>query len=207
MHYLKAQIISIHKNYVIAENNNIGYKIYLAEANSLKEGDNYLIYLFKEFKLDNKNQIISHLYGFLTEKEYELFNNLMTIKGIGCKTAQTILTNDWNMICILAEQEERLKLAELRGFNLKTANLFIYALKNTKFLKNSFIRNFESLCIKENNSSYMEDEIISSLIKIGYTFEDIKRALVIIKENNSQLNDFNSIINECLKAISQFKYH
>ncbi|ADX98314.1 Holliday junction branch migration protein RuvA [Mycoplasma suis] len=206
MYYLKCQIISVHKNYLIAESNGKGYKINFADTYSIKEQEEHLIYVFREFKLDTKNQITSQLFGFLSEKEFELFNSLLAIKGIGCKTAQAILTNDWNMMYFLAEREERLKLAELRGFNLKIANLFIYSIKNMKSLKNSF--NKHSSSSYSDSKECKEKEVISSLIKIGYKFDDIKRALDIIRESDTELkNDFNSLINECLKTISQIKYH
>ncbi|AFO52382.1 Holliday junction ATP-dependent DNA helicase RuvA [Candidatus Mycoplasma haematolamae str. Purdue] len=205
MYYIKGKIEGVFKNYVLLEANSIGYKIYLSNSISLEEGKEYLLYIFQDIKVEGKNQLVSNLYGFLSSRETELFSLLLTIKGIGCKTALTILTNNWEKILSLANSDEKIKLSELRGFNIRSATLFIQAVKGTKFQKQAK-ENPSLLSANSVKEIWDENEIITSLTEIGYKWDAIKKTLDIVREQKAQFGDLNSIINECLRTISRVSY-
>ncbi|WP_084289601.1 Holliday junction branch migration protein RuvA [Mycoplasma ovis] len=130
MYYLKGQVIEFQKDHIVVESQSIGYQVHFLNSSYLKKGEEYLIYIFQDIRLEPRGQLVTQLFGFLTRQDYEIFRFLLSIKGIGSKTAQKILTNDWNNILSLAEQENRIQLASLRGFTLNTAQSFISTLRN-----------------------------------------------------------------------------
>lgn len=88
--YIKGKFISINKDYVVVENNGIGYKIFTS-GNTMAQMPN----TSDEVKL-NIIQIVRDdfigLYGFLTKEEVEMFNLLLTINGVGAKAALSLLS-------------------------------------------------------------------------------------------------------------------
>lgn len=199
MYYLKGQVIEFQKDHIVVESQSIGYQVHFLNSSYLKKGEEYLIYIFQDIRLEPRGQLVTQLFGFLTRQDYEIFRFLLSIKGIGSKTAQKILTNDWNNILSLAEQENRIQLASLRGFTLNTAQSFISTLRNSKTIKQSWL----SLPISNSDSVWDERQIISSLTEIGYKWRDIRRTIEIVKTRKNEFFDLNSIISECLKTISQ----
>lgn len=139
MYYLRGRIVELQKDYIIVEAQSKGYKVHFLNSSSLKQGEEQLIYIFQESRLEPTGQLTTQLFGFLTRQDYEIFRFLLSIKGIGSKTAQKILTNNWHSILTLAEQEDGIQLASLKGFNLKLANLFIATLRNSKSIKQSLL--------------------------------------------------------------------
>ena len=79
--YIKGKITEIENNYVIIENNGVGYIVYVANPYSYQEGE-YTIYLYHYIREDENS-----LYGFKSKEEKELFLKLISVKGLGCKMA------------------------------------------------------------------------------------------------------------------------
>ena len=64
--YIKGNIVEIEANYIIVDNNNIGYIIYVANPYSYKLNSEYLIYTYTNVKEDELS-----LYGF--KRKYFVF--------------------------------------------------------------------------------------------------------------------------------------
>ncbi|PYC99655.1 hypothetical protein B4U78_015240 [Microbacterium esteraromaticum] len=94
MYYLKGKIIEIQKDHIVVESQSTGYKVHFLNSSCLKQGEEKLIYIFQESRLEQTGQLTTQLFGFLTRQDYEIFRFLLSIKGIGSKTAQKILTNN-----------------------------------------------------------------------------------------------------------------
>ncbi|AFN65007.1 Holliday junction DNA helicase RuvA [Mycoplasma wenyonii str. Massachusetts] len=200
MYYLKGKVVELQRDYIIVESQSIGYKIHFLNTSVLKEGEERLIYIFQESRLDPNGQLNTQLFGFLTKQDYEIFRFLISIKGIGSKTAQKILTNNWQNILALAEQEESIELASLKGLNLKLANSLITTLRSSKNIKQNFLKLPAS---ETTNGIWDEKQIISSLTEIGYKWKEIRKTIELIKPRKDEFVDLNSIISECLKTISR----
>ena len=50
--YIKGKITDIESNYIVIENNNIGYQIYTASPYSFEEDKEYQIYLYQYVRED-----------------------------------------------------------------------------------------------------------------------------------------------------------
>ena len=77
----------IRNDRVVLDVHGVGYEVYLANALSQKMGDELFLYTYQHVRED---AIL--LFGFLKEEDYEVFMRLINVKGIGPKTAQTMLS-------------------------------------------------------------------------------------------------------------------
>ena len=86
--YLKGQVINKTLNYAIMETGGVGYRIYGGEnfLNDLKTGAAAEVYLHHHVRED-----ASDLYGFKTAEELELFESLLSVSGVGPKSALGVL--------------------------------------------------------------------------------------------------------------------
>ena len=84
--YIKGKITYVTSNYIIIDNNGIGYIIFVANPYSYEENKEYLIYTYNYIN-ENENS----LYGFISMDEKELFLKLINVKGLGPKTAMPML--------------------------------------------------------------------------------------------------------------------
>ena len=84
--YIKGLIVDIQKDHIVVDNQGIGYLIYVINPYSFAEGKEAVVYLYQQVKEDG-----IFLYGFPTLEEKELFLKLILVKGIGCKSACTML--------------------------------------------------------------------------------------------------------------------
>lgn len=193
-------------NYLILENNYIGYKIYLNNPDKYENNTFYKIYVFIKINQNNKGNFNYEYYGFKTIYEKYFFELLMSVNGIGPKTAMNIMKNDLNLLKNLIMQNNVNELENLIGFNNKLAiaisNEIGYKLRNSTFFnKDNTNKNFENNtdCTNVNALS----NIISALKALGYKKDDIEFALSNISNNLSECdeNDINELISESIKII------
>lgn len=87
--YIIGVITEVHENYIVLENNKIGYKIFITDffRDNVSAFDEYKVYT--EFV---EREDASILYGFSSQKERDLFNLLTDVTSIGPKYAMNILS-------------------------------------------------------------------------------------------------------------------
>ena len=115
----------IRSDRVVLDVHGVGYEVYLANALSQKMGDELFLYTYQHVRED---AIL--LFGFLKEEDYEVFMRLINVKGIGPKTAQTMLSVCSGKEMIEAiENDDIKKLKSLPGIGAKTAGQTVLDLK------------------------------------------------------------------------------
>mgnify|MGYP002728444387 FL=1 len=115
----------IRSDRVVLDVHGVGYEVYLANALSQKMGDELFLYTYQHVRED---AIL--LFGFLKEEDYEVFMRLINVKGIGPKTAQTMLSVCSGKEMIEAiENDDIKKLKSLPGIGAKTAGKIVLDLK------------------------------------------------------------------------------
>lgn len=167
--YIKGKIEEIETNYIVVDNNGIGYQIYTANPYSFNIGDDVKVYLYQYIREDENT-----LYGFKTIEEKNLFLKLIGVKGLGCKMALPMFaTGSIDGIKDAIERENILYLKKFPKIGDKVARQIILDLKG----KLSPITN------EINNVS--NDELKEVLIGLGYKNNDIKKVLPNIDINKS----------------------
>jgi len=158
--YIKGIVTEIESSYIILENNNIGYLIYVANPFSYQLNNEYKVYLYTQIKEDEHL-----LYGFKEKEEKDLFLKLISVKGLGCKMALPILaTGSINGIADAIERENILYLKKFPKIGDKVARQIILDLKG-------------KLTPSTNNSVNTNSELIEVLSSLGYKNPDIKKVI------------------------------
>ena len=115
----------IRSDRVVLDVHGVGYEVYLANALSQKMGDELFLYTYQHVRED---AIL--LFGFLKEEDYEVFMRLINVKGIGPKTAQTMLSVCSGKEMIEAIENDDIKnLKSFTGIGSNTAGQIVLDLK------------------------------------------------------------------------------
>lgn len=145
----------IRSDRVVLDVHGVGYEVYLANALSQKMGDELFLYTYQHVRED---AIL--LFGFLKEEDYEVFMRLINVKGIGPKTAQTMLSVCSGKEMIEAiENDDIKKLKSLPGIGAKTAGQIVLDLKGK----------FVSLATSDGaTSNPVWGQVQDALLSLGY---------------------------------------
>ena len=123
--YITGEIKEIKSNYVVIENNNIGYQIFVGNPYVYKENEKYTIYLYNYIREDEYS-----LYGFGNKEERELFLRLINVKGLGPKMALPMVsTGSVSAVIDAIERENLLYLTKFPKVGDKVARQIILDLK------------------------------------------------------------------------------
>ena len=115
----------IRNDRVVLDVHGVGYEVYLANALSQKMNEELFLYTYQHVRED---AIL--LFGFIKEEDYEVFMRLINVKGIGPKTAQTMLSVCSGKEMIEAIENDDIKrLKSLPGIGEKTAGQIVLDLK------------------------------------------------------------------------------
>lgn len=115
----------IRNDRVVLDVHGVGYEVYLANALSQKMNEELFLYTYQHVRED---AIL--LFGFIKEEDYEVFMRLINVKGIGPKTAQTMLSGCSGKEMIEAIENDDIKrLKSLPGIGAKTAGQIVLDLK------------------------------------------------------------------------------
>lgn len=169
--YISGKIKIIEPNYIIIDNNGIGYQIYVPNPYNFTIDKEYTIYTYANVREDEYT-----LYGFKTREEKELFLKLISVKGLGPKMALPMLAT--GSISMLEEAIENENIAYLKKFPKigdKVAKQVILDLKGKLGVINT------GLFAKENHSNELEE----ALLGLGYKQIDIKKVVNKINKDLS----------------------
>lgn len=191
--------MGINKDYIIIENNNIGYKIFTSGATMAEmPGINEEVMLYLE-------QIVREdfigLYGFKDREELEMFKLLLSISGVGAKAALSLLSiSRINNLKYAIIMEDDKHLCRAPGIGKKTAGRIILELKD-KIKKEDIMsgvdiqEGFEDLQPTVNTNTV--GEALGALLALGYSEKEAETALKQV-DKTASLED---IIKDCLKVL------
>ncbi|MBO6145348.1 MAG: Holliday junction branch migration protein RuvA [Bacilli bacterium] len=163
--YIKGKIDDIESNYIIVNNNDIGYKIYTASPYSFELDKEYKVYLYQHIREDENS-----LFGFKTKEDRNLFLKLIDVKGLGPKMALPMLaTGSADGIIDAIERENILYLKKFPKIGDKVARQIILDLKGKLVTKGEITPN-------------VNDELVEALTSLEYKNADIKK--VVCKVDN-----------------------
>ncbi|AGK97184.1 Holliday junction DNA helicase, RuvA subunit [Clostridium pasteurianum BC1] len=195
--YIKGIFIGIDKDFVIVENNGIGYKIYVSGSTMAampKTGEEVLLYLEQIVRED-----FLGLYGFLTEEERGMFNRLLTINGVGAKACLSLLSistvNNLKYAILTADEKV---ITKAPGIGKKIAQRIILELKD-KIEADQFVTKITGEDISED--IFKQDkkmaEVMGALISLGYSEKEAEKAI----EASDKDESLEIIIKKCLKFL------
>ncbi len=177
--------------YIILEVNGVGYKISINSETASKIIKNDKNITFWTYLAVRENAL--DLYGFLTIEELNFFELLITISGIGPKTAQGIMNAASIQTLGMAIQTgDSTHLTKINGIGKKVAEKIIMELKDKI---ETIVESTESKESIRNNSDTVE-----ALISLGYSQIEARNALKEIPKNLQKTSDK---IKEALKILNR----
>ena len=162
--YIIGKVTKITPKYIIQENNGIGYIIIVPNPYNFKLNEDYKIYTYQYVREDQND-----LYGFLTDEEKEMFLKLISVSGIGPKSALSILAvGSVAEIVKAIEARNDAYLRKFPGIGQKASQQIILDLRG----KVSFN---EDLLSSGNNSAL--DDVEEALMALGYGKKELTKVL------------------------------
>lgn len=177
--YLKGKLVIKSVDYIVIDVQGIGYKVYMSKTaiDKLEEEKEIKIYTYLKVREDDIS-----LFGFNTLEELNMFELLISVGGIGAKSAIVILSNitpSKFALAVITSDVNTLK--KLQGIGPKTAQRIILELKD-KIKTEEAIENQENTIKQEKQIQEDMEELIQALQVLGYRRYEINNILPKIKE-------------------------
>ncbi len=187
----------------ILTNSGVGYEIELPIPDfcTLTLGDEVSLFTHLHIREDAQS-----LFGFIDQKDKEIFKKLIKINGVGAKMALAILStlNGDELKHAIIYDDETL-LIKVPGIGKKTAQRLIIELKDKLDNLENNTKTQTHPDISSTNFSYISKEVESALLSLGYKE---KEAQIAIRAAQKQLNnagstyDTASLLKTSLKQLS-----
>lgn len=173
--------------YIVVDVGGVGYKVFMSESAIEvvgEVGEKVKVYTHHHVREDDIS-----LYGFLTMEELNMFELLISVSGVGAKSALSILANvEPSTFALAVISNDTSKLVKIPGVGAKTAARIVLELKDK--LKNQDAVTKKESVIKKNKIDEEElDEAISALQVLGYNRKDIEKVFEKIELDNLSLEE------------------
>ncbi|EKW99049.1 Holliday junction branch migration protein RuvA [Ligilactobacillus saerimneri] len=171
--YFIGKITDVTPYYIVINVGGVGYRVLVANPfRYTATNDDQKVYIYQAVR-DND---IS-LYGFQTFDEKQLFIKLLSVSGIGPKSALAILANEDHSGLINAINTNNDKfLTKFPGIGKKTAQQIILDLKGKmKEITPANLVGQQALDVTPTDASPALRESLEALASLGYTKTDIKK--------------------------------
>lgn len=194
--YIKGEVIKKGLDYIVLDNNGIGYYINtsFSTLNKISEGSHSLIQIYMHIRED-----IVALYGFLTNDEIELFKKLISVNGVGPKAGIAVLsTYEANTVKEIILKDDAVKMSKVPGIGKKTASKIILELKDKVGTLQGLETGEEEAAVSQLDSE--ASDVLNALIALGFNSYEAKKTLDKIDFTGKTENE---IIKEALKNINR----
>lgn len=182
MIYKLGKIIAKTKTNLIFESNYTGFTINVANI------DKYEIDKFQKiFIYEYENDYGKSYYGFKEFKERIFFEDLLSIQGIGPKTAMSILSSNWKEVMKMIAEGNYDEIAKIPYVGLRTARQIIF----------DFQKKYNLMLSKENQSKN-KLEVFQTLKSLGFN----KNQIDLVANKLEDTNDIEKMVEKAIEIIS-----
>ncbi|MEN2666562.1 Holliday junction branch migration protein RuvA [Listeria aquatica] len=179
--YIKGIITAVTPEYIVVEAGQIGYSIITGNPFSFSalEGKETKVYLYQNVREDSLT-----LFGFKTLEERFLFKKLLSVSGIGPKSALAIVASgDAAKLISAIEAEDDVFLTKFPSVGKKTARQIILDLKGK--LGDVAVNEIHIEPVKQELTDGLSPELEEALLALqalGYSDRELKKVLPKLKE-------------------------
>jgi len=202
--YVKGELAQKQIGYVVIDVGGLGYKIFMSEP-SIDEigniGDTVKVHTYYRVSEDDIS-----LFGFNTQEELRMFELLISVSGIGAKTALAMLAciePSQFAIAVISNDIDTLK--KIPGVGPKSAQRIVLELKD-KMKKEQQIAELTNASLEQKSkvkkiivADSKVQEATDALQVLGYTKKDVEKALEQIDTAELTVED---IIKRALRELS-----
>ena len=195
--YIKGTLDEVTSKSIIVESGGVGYEIltydYVIRKLPALHSD-IKIFTYLDVKEDSMK-----LYGFLSNREKELFIKLISVSGVGPKGALSILNElgpDNLLAAIIANDSKAISKAN--GIGAKTAQKVVIELKDSVSLEGSIFDQGADYSSESDDAGVVSDAA-QALCALGYSNTDALKAIRKIKDVDGKTAQ--QLIKEALKYL------
>ncbi len=202
--YLKGEILYKDAKFLIVNTGDslsgVGYKVYttpdfISEVDTGAHADLWIHTVVKDDAID--------LYGFKNKGSLDFFDLLLSVSGIGPKSALNILglANTNNLRQAIVSQDTSY-LTSVSGISKKIAEKIILELKGKVLGSEDENSNDDGVPAFNKLSRNVEMEALEALKSLGYTQREAREALENVSKEVRDSKDVSTIIKATLKMLS-----
>jgi len=142
------------------------------------------------------------LYGFLSQEERDLFEVLMTISGIGPKTALAVIGHvDYGTLQRAVTAADTRLLSKIPGIGKKTAERLVMEMRD-KFNKGLKRGKGGGVSVPTNlGNDPLLNDALSALVNLGYAPAEAHKALSAAFEEKKEETDLGRLITAALQKM------
>ena len=186
--YIKGTLEIKRTDYVVIDVGGLGYKVYMSAIGMEKLGnigDKVKVYTYYRVREDDIS-----IFGFNTNEELRMFELILSVSGVGAKTALTIIAvTEPSEFAIAVISDDVSYLTKIPGIGAKSAQRIILELKD-KMKKENSITKTKNLKLKEAVvDSSKVDEAISALQVLGYNKKEIEKVFMKLDKKDLSTED------------------
>ncbi len=179
--YIQGTLVESTSQYAVLDVQGVGYR--LSTPCTLHQiGEKVLLYT--SFVVREQSQT---LFGFIEKQDRELFELLLTLSGIGPKTALNLIAHIDDLGAIV-EAQNATALAKVPGIGKKTAERLLVDLKGR--LKSS-----------GKVGGVKLQDALAALLNLGYTLPAAEKAVKRAAEEVADPNDLAQLITSALRGL------
>ena len=196
--YIKVSLEMKSSGYIVIDINGLGYKIFMSQNNIDSIGE--LHNIIKVFTYVKVREDDISIFGFKTQEELKMFELLISVSGVGAKSALVMLSciepSDFAIAVISNDVKV---LTKVPGIGNKSAQRIILELKD-KLKEEQLEEKLKDSSKRLKDNSENINEAISGLMVLGYSKKDIEKAFEHLDIDNLSIED---LIKKGLILLSQ----
>ena len=185
------KVVAKGSNYIVFENNNIGYLVYTVPESEYEIDDSLKLYIY-----EYENDYQKTMYGFKKFKERLLFQDLIGVTGVGPKSAMSLLSLGEEEIIDAIVEGDTDSLIEAPMIGNKAANQIVIELRN-KYSKLS-----SKKTSSKSNKAIPNKEVSSILKTLGFQKHQIDFAMKNLESKES----LDELVQDAIKLISNERF-
>ena len=179
--FIAGNIVSEDVSGIVLENNGIGYQINMSATAIIKlksQQNPVRVFTYLYVKEDEMS-----LYGFYAESERDMFLKLISVSGVGAKTAIQILSgatvDDLTLSIATADVKT---FSKIKGIGKKTAERIVLELRDKVSTLGISVSENE---LTTSYSGSMEQEAEMALMALGFSKAEAHRAVSSVEDKSS----------------------
>lgn len=186
--YIKGTLEEKSSNYVVIDVGGIGYQIFMSNIsiNEIGEvGKKVKVHTYYYVREDNIS-----LYGFLTKEELKMFELLLSVSGIGAKSAIAMLSNITpSSFAFAVVSNDIAKLKKVPGIGPKTAQRIVLELQDKLKAEQEIAKADDAQIDIQDNNDENISEAIAALQILGYNKKEIDKVFENMDKEDLSVED------------------
>ncbi len=192
--FLRGKLVHREPTHVVIEVNGVGYHVHISlqTFSAVKEQEN--VFLFTHLAIREDAHI---LFGFASEGEKRLFQQLTSVNGVGPSTAIVMLSymNESELKSAIV-REDAVALQSIKGIGGKTAQRVIIELKD-KLKKESWEESQPS--ISQGGYNTVRKEALSALLTLGLPKAVAEKSIDAVLKKSGNTVTLEDLVKQALK--------